>query len=83
MSHLKQYLLSFYPNLEEAAIDFGISRQTMYNYCTRSPEKILQHIPSMIAEGKTEVIAISEDNTLVQASVLDYIDLLYRDGEYI
>jgi hypothetical protein len=79
MSELKRYLLNIYPNLEAAALDFGVSKSTIYNYCTKQPEQILVHIPRLVAEGKRNVIGQDEKNSLARAALLSYMHNLYSD----
>lgn len=69
---LKHYLLRRYPSLSAAAADLGVSRNTLYNYISGSPEQILRHMPEMILRGKSDFIGDERDSLI--ASVLeDYI----------
>lgn len=81
MSELKRYLLKHYPNLEEASADIGVSKSTLYNYVNNYPERILEHIPRLIADGKQAVVAISEADNLLRAVIYSYLDNLYSDPE--
>lgn len=56
MNELKTYLLKFYPTLEAASQDIGVSRATIYNYVTRTPERMLSHIPALILAGKGDLV---------------------------
>lgn len=81
MTELKNYLLKFYPTLEAASVDLGLSRATIYNYVTKTPERMLAHIPHLIISGKGDLVTGQRngkrEGDLITAVMRDYSTKYY------